>query len=91
MRTSTEVHQALSLVISVTLLSHLISLLRDEGWEGRRRASVFRRMNSNTAIQVLVRSGVCVCVCVCVCWFVCGCVGVHVVHEHDRTMTRVVL
>jgi hypothetical protein len=28
--------------------------------------SVFRRMNANTAIQVLVRSCVCVCVCVCV-------------------------
>jgi hypothetical protein len=51
--------------------------------------SVFRRMNANTAIQVLVRS--CVCVCVCVCVLVCGWVVVHVVHEHERTMTCVVL
>ena len=37
---------------------------------------------------------VCVCVCpfdcVCVCSFVCGWVGVHVVHDHEGTMTCVV-
>ena len=39
----------------------------------------------------MVRLCMCVCacpfVCVCVCSFVCVWVGVHVVHEHEGTMT----
>ena len=56
---------------------------------------ILKRMNANTAIQVLVRSCVCVCVCMCVLVRVRGCVCarggcVHVVHQHERTMTCVV-
>jgi hypothetical protein len=54
---------------------------------------ILKRMNANTAIQVLVRLCMCVCVWVWVwvCSFVCVCVDVHVVNQHESTMTSVVL
>jgi hypothetical protein len=77
--------RALSLVTSVTLLAHLLSSLRENlEWSvGGEKALLF----SGGWIQTRQSKSW----CALVCWFMCVGVGVQVGHEHERTMTCVVL